>query len=262
MTKHDDAIHPAEATPPAQATAAPTDLSAAIMALPTLPGPCNQTFYAGGASHFHKLNPGTPYYTAEQMREYGTDCVRASQPNTVPLTYTVDGEVMTPLEYIDYLHGQINTLGNVMHVSTEAMRKVDAIEALKAKYGEQPSAVPQAAAVVGTQKRSGTWVAVLGANPQWLEMSDHKTIIPLKDMPEGALLYESAVPQAVAVPEDTAKDAARFLYLIDQLPCSIADDLECGISEIAETIDQQIVNLALSRDDFLAATPTTPSGDA
>lgn len=37
-----------------------------------------------------------------------------------------------------------------------------------------------------------------------------------------------------------AKDAARYRWLVSQIPCSIADDLKCGLHEIGDEIDDAI----------------------
>lgn len=36
------------------------------------------------------------------------------------------------------------------------------------------------------------------------------------------------------------QDAARYRWLVTQIPCSIADDLKCGIHEIGDEIDDAI----------------------
>ncbi|WP_305821337.1 hypothetical protein [Massilia brevitalea] len=46
-------------------------------------------------------------YSANDMHEYAADAIAASR--RAELTYTVDGVVMSPLEYIDYLHDKIAT---------------------------------------------------------------------------------------------------------------------------------------------------------
>lgn len=50
-----------------------------------------------------------------------------------------------------------------------------------------------------------------------------------------------------------ARDAARYRWLIEQIPCSISDDLECGISEIGNQIDEGIVSVQEARQSALAA---------
>lgn len=48
-----------------------------------------------------------------------------------------------------------------------------------------------------------------------------------------------ATPQpAPAQGVSDAEDAARLVWLLEQIPCGIADDLQCGISEIREAIDR------------------------
>lgn len=51
-------------------------------------------------------------------------------------------------------------------------------------------------------------------------------------------LYTHAAPdRAPSIDSATERDAARFRWLLQQIPCSIADDLGCGLGEIGDEID-------------------------
>jgi hypothetical protein len=59
---------------------------------------------AANAEYIAALHPANVLHLVSLARP-----ATAPAPEVAPFTYTVDGVVMSPLEYIDYLHGEITT---------------------------------------------------------------------------------------------------------------------------------------------------------
>jgi len=55
--------------------------------------------------------------------------------------------------------------------------------------------------------------------------------------------WAEGMQEATELLAEEIKLSARYVYLIEQIPCSIADDLQCGIGEIGDEIDAAIAAL-------------------
>lgn len=123
-----------------------------------------------------------------------------------PLTYTVDGVVMPQLEYIDYLHGQLDearTAANVRKVVEVAESTNPAVELLKEKYAKQ-----------GDDEPPLPWMAeeYAGDFEAWLEWHDEEAL--RKEFLNYARTYHAHMMRKLG--DGVSVDTPEFWQMIEE----------------------------------------------
>lgn len=93
-------------------------------------------------------------------------------------------------------------------------------------------------------------------------MADVKTWVDRMPCPPGSAASRVSYMQAeidelraaLQAQQGDKQDAARYRTLVEQIPCSIADALECSMTPacIAEAVDEMIEDVAAGRAKFVA----------